>query len=603
MKISGKRGAVFSRPCFGILLYLGVAVITALSPVSSTFGQCIDEPPGDLNYDCTVDMVDFSIIAMNWLADYSSDPNYYPTNVIFVSESDPCAGDLSGCGRDINSPCESIGKGIEEAVANGRTEVYVADGFYKETITLVNWISIRGGYDPCTWASRLDTTNTIIMGDSLSLHKKTIIADDINSPTVVEGFVIYGENNYRPGANSYVVWVKDSPGLSILSNWIVAGDGADGETGTNGTDGLNGVSGNPGQDAKDTSYDCYEDCNGTGENPGGAGGQHGCGGLNVRGGNGATAPCPDWDESANWCTTCSSEDQAAGNLPNGQDGPNGGGAGGTGGYDAFLDYFCTNTLFGSSDCYCHLPSSGPTTAGNGGDGSDGSNGGGGSGGSNPAGIVVSNEWIGHFGSNGSDATHGRGGGGGGAGGGVETYYNVSCSSDGASDVGGSGGGGGSGGCGGTGGHGGCAGGGSFGIFIVFTTTPVDVPAIEDNDIILGNGGGGGSGGNGGVRGAGGSGSNGGAGGTPGSDCWCAEAGGAGGAGGDGGHGGGGGGSCGGVAYGIYASGQGATPLNYCEISANNEFFGGAAGQGGSGGLSFGSSGGDGLAGYLGNCNF
>lgn len=596
MKISGKRGAAFSRPCFGILLSLGVAVITALSPVSSTFGQCIDEPPGDLNYDCTVDMVDFSIIAMNWLADYSSDPNYYPTNVIFVSKSDPCAGDLSGCGRDINSPCESIGKGIEEAVASGRTEVYVADGFYKETITLVNGISIRGGYDPCTWGSHLDTTNTIIMGDSLSLHKKTIIAEDINSPTVVEGFVIYGENNYQPGANSYVVWVKDSPGLSILSNWIVAGDGADGQPGTDGTDGLNGVSGNPGLDAKDTSYDCYEDCNGTGESPGGAGGQRSCDGLNVSGGNGATAQCPDFDEGQNNCTECAEYPYTETPPPSGQNGQNGGGAGGISGFDAYLDGYCMG------DCSCNMPAEG-MQAGNGSDGSDGSHGVGGSGGSSPAGTVASNEWVGYFGSNGTDATHGSGGGGGGAGGGVETFDDPGCTSDGASDVGGSGGGGGSGGCGGTGGYGSGAGGGSFGIFIVFSTTPVDVPAIEDNDIILGNGGGGGSGGNGGVRGAGGDGAGGGAGGTPGSDYWCAQAGGAGGDGGDGGDGGGGGGGCGGVAYGIYAWGQGGTPLNYCEISANNEFFSGAAGQGGSGGLSIGSSGGDGSAGYLGNCNF
>jgi len=200
--------------------------------------QCIGVPPGDLNFDCVVDMRDFAIVAANWLGDYSTDPNYNPSNVIYVSSSDVGAEDVSGCGREPNSPCMTIAWGIAEAVASGRSEVYVADGLYEETVTLVNGISLRGGFTANTWQSHLETTSTILTGYSgATLHKKTIIASNISSEMVVEGFVIYGQTNYETSGNSYVIWAKNSPGLRILSNRIIAGIGGDGAGGPDGNNG------------------------------------------------------------------------------------------------------------------------------------------------------------------------------------------------------------------------------------------------------------------------------------------------------------------------------------------------------------------------------
>jgi hypothetical protein len=519
---------------------------------------------------------------------------------IYVSGSDPSATDIGACGLGpvgtgaSNFPCATIARGIERAVELGRSTVYVADANYVETVTLVNGIGLRGGYRADTWERHVATTNTVIRGNTVSGHKKTVIAQGLVSTTVVEGFVIHGQDNSASGGNSYAVYVRDSSGLQLLDNLVYAGDGGDGNGGSTGGGGASGIGGSAGADATDTSYDCYEQCNGAGGgNVGGAGGTLFCGPTNISGGDGADASCPDYDETTILCSACpTGAVQTV--FDNGANGANGSASGGTGGWDAVIDAVC----FGN--CNCVLPS-GTMAGGDGQDGSDGGNGNGGSGGSIPGGTVAGFEWLGAGGTPGTDGTPGGGGGGGGAGGGVETSSNVSCSTSGASDLGGSGGGGGSGGCGGGGGGAGAAGGGSFAIFVVFSSPPGAIPVISGNTVQRGNGGRGGPGGYGGIGGLGGAGAPGGAGGSSAAD-FCAAAGGAGGDGGDGGHGGGGGGGCGGVSYGIFASGQGGANLS--SWSAGNTFSGGGSGGvAGAGGGSAGLPGGAGVSGASGDTNF
>ena len=216
-------------------------------------------------------------------------------NGIYVSESDPSASDAGACGLGptgtgaSNFPCATIARGIDRAVELGRSTVYVADGNYVETVTLVDGIGLRGGYRADTWERHLATTNAVIHGNTVSGHKKTVIAQGLSSSTVVEGFVIHGQDNFEAGKNTYAVYVRDSYGLQLLDNFIDAGDGGDGSGGSVGGAGDSGLPGTAGADATDTSYDCYEQCSGN-ENPGGGGGRSSAGRRTSAEATGRTPP-------------------------------------------------------------------------------------------------------------------------------------------------------------------------------------------------------------------------------------------------------------------------------------------------------------------------
>ncbi len=512
-------------------------------------------------------------------------------NGIYVSQT--TGADDAGCGSGPDStcsgcyPCRTIGYGIQRAQGAGKSTVYVADGLYEESVTVIGGISLRGGYRADTWERHLSTSLSVIRDVTPSGHRKAIIAQNITSPAVVEGFVVQGRHAAGNGENSYAFWIVDcSAGLSIQNNQVYAGDGGPGLTGADGTDGAVGVNGQNGLSAYEPAagYNCYEECVGHGaERQGGAGGSKTCGGTNCSGGAGGTADCPNFDDSnSNACSQCPTDPISQVITTNGSTAPNGGGVGGDGTGDALLDFDC------AGDCYAHLcdaPDCVQSIATRGEDGRVGTSASGGAGSTQLWGTVTSHEWIGGAGAAGGSAGHGSGGGGGGASGGVETRYHASCSSAGHSDIGGSGGGGGSGGCGGTGGGGGMGGGGSIGIFVFFSAAPgSNIPTISGNAIHRGNGGHGGHGGQGGTGGMGGYGGAGGPGGNSGSSYQFAGAGAPGGDGGHGGHGGGGGGGTGGVSCGIFAYGQGGSSLNAWKVG-NSFFADGTSGSGGAGGLS------------------
>lgn len=499
---------------------------------------------------------------------------YNDPNAIYVSTPTNGGSDFISCGN-MFAPCATINYGLQRAQMIGAHLVLVADGWYQETVTLVNGISLLGAYQPGTWERHLSSTLTIIQANSSASNKKTIIAQAITSQTILEGFTIIGQNNYVNSGNSYAIWIKDcNNNLVIRNNKIWAGNGGSGSAGSNGADGMAGTTGTLGVNGYQSSYTPTQ-CNNLGIiNHGGSGGARTCGATNVGGGSGGASICPNDNYQAG----------------SGNNGFNTGGSGGAGGRDRNVSSTCTTVMTGGYSAE-GLPGS---------NGNSGAIGTGGSGCINSSGSVVSGEWVGISGSSGANGASGSGGGGGGAAGGVEGY--TSCSGDYRYDyIGASGGGGGSGGCSGSNGIGGSAGGGSFAIFVVFTSSPTTVPSITNNEIHLGNGGDGGSGGFGGTGGVGG---DGGAGGIPNSGTlsFGSDNAGDGGDGGSGGHGGGGGGSCGGVSYGMYAYGQGSANLN--SWKTNNIFYSdGSVGSSGKGGLSFGNSGTDGTNGSQGNANF
>ncbi len=557
---------------------------------------------GDTHPSCTVDADFFN------LNDVPDDGCEFQldTDAIYVSGSSPAASDTVGCGRGPvgtgggHYPCATIGYALSVADSLGRSKVLVADGLYEESVTLIEGISLLGGYRADTWERNVDATNTTIRGVTSGFHVKTIIADGISSETtLLEGFIIDGASNFNAGGNSYAIWVRDcTSALRIDHNIIFGGDGGAGDNGGDGGVGGDGGSAQQGErsilqnshqrsqcqahaDTPGNISPCWNsDTNSLGTTTCGNGGSNTCGGADVSGGQGAGAVCPNnVDQQPNGATgfSAGASHGAAGTA-------------GVGGHDRR-----------SSNCGSFNTGSFNAVGLPGGDGGRGSDAGGGQGCSAITGSVSGGEWTGSPGSSGAAGTHGGGGGGGGAGGGADVSYNCSGSPD--DTLGGSGGGGGAGGCGGDGGDGGDGGGGAFVIFITNTSTTAaaNLPLIRSNTMTRGVGGDGGNGGIGGKGGLGGEGADGGL--VFGRWAFAMGNGGRGGQGGDGGHGGGGGGGCGGASYGIYVHNQSGTPTYHLAADANVFMPGGGGGTGGAGGASNGNGGHAGSDGAAANWNY
>ncbi len=508
------------------------------------------------------------------------------SGAIYVSQTETLAADAPGCGLGPSATgegrfaCATIGYGIGRAVLAGRPRVRVADGAYEEDIVVSNGVSLLGGHRALTWEFAPASTNTALRARTGSGDVRTIRASDITSATVIEGFLVYGQNATSPGANSYAFYVSNSTAaLQIRNNRIFAGAGAAGSAGDGGTNGAAGVNGSGGAATRNATCSSA----GTVMSDGGAGGAQSCqdpatfpAGVpdtftSVSGGTGGAALCPALSR------------QEGG----GASGQNGGGSGGAGGWG--------HSSSTSGSC---TPTAGrPETGTPGGNAAAASNGTGGSACSGGVGSIAGGEWRGGGGAQGGHGAHGRGGGGGGAGSGQQLNGGNS------RDIAGSGGGGGSGGCAGEGGYAGSAGGGSFGVFLYWSTPPASaaaVPVVTGNVIARNRGGAGGSGGSGGAGGDGGAG---GAGGPLASylgPIYCIFPGALGGNGSRGGHGGGGGGGCGGSSFDIVAWGINGQPQSF---AASNTFTlpAGTAtgGAGGAGGLSINTVTGTGSAGTTG----
>ncbi len=519
------------------------------------------------------------------------------TSAIYVSESDAAATDAADCGSGPSAtgagrkPCRSITTGMQRAQTGNKTKVLVAGGAYTESLTLMDGISIYGGYNPVNWVRDPESNLTALFGNQTSGHRKTVVAYNIvNKATVFDGFAVYGQVANGVGENSYAIWVRNSNGLlSLTNNSIWPGTGGPGRPGARGGDGTNGGDGGVGRVIRETNTPatyCFKTCTGT--SAGGTAGVNAtCGSTN--GGAGGSARCPDFNESVDYCVdTTTSTAVQTNNQGGGGGSGTGGGSAGVGGCDQRLTSACTCILPGAIASCPNGQFGGP-----GGNGANGVAGARGLPSNDIDGVVDEFEWAGVAGNAGAPGGSGAGGGGGGAGGGVES---MSACFDGAggNDFGGTGGGGGAGGCGGGAGQGGTAGGGAFGIFYVQSILMGDnLPVIADNTIHVGFGGGGGRGGDGGTAGLGGNGGLGGAA-PPGGTTWCAKPGAQGGNGGNGGPGGGGGGGNGGAAFGLYASG-GSLPT----WKTNNAYVldgkGGAGGAGGGTGVG-GNAGSEGLTG-------
>jgi hypothetical protein len=515
---------------------------------------------------------------------------FLDSNVIYVSANDAAAVDDTTCGLGPtgtgagNHPCKTISYGLGRASTTGRANVEVANATYNESVTLVAGKNLLGGYT-ATFTRDLANTSTEITGaSSAGVHDRTVIATNITTATLFEGFVILGSDNVKASGNSYAIYISgSSSALTIRANQIFAGRGGPGGAGASGTNGTAGANGAPYNASLFDSFQTNLNCaNSSEDRTAYGGGLRTCPGGNVGGGNGGGDNCTPNINTQN--STANSP--ATNGNPGGGPGGGAGGTAGARGWDAQ-----EGNVLAQYALTCFVPSSGgnllPMFGADGNPGGAGANAVGVAGCSSAAGGVVAGHWVGGGGVTGSNASNGGGGGGGGAGGGSQC---VGCNTGSKKAMlGGHGGGAGTGGCGGTGGGAGSAGGGAFGIFVTGGTAPT----ITNNTIVNGGGGIGGTGGIGGAGGLGGIGSQGGQIGA----FFCTGKGGRGGDGGNGGAGSGGGGGCGGNSYGIFTSGVGGACASY----TSNTETGGTAGAAGGGGYSGGVSGGNGVAGIVSNC--
>ncbi len=493
----------------------------------------------------------------------------------------------SPSGSDVNtgshlSPVRSLGRALALAESSGHAFVLAAEGLYEEEIVLIAGVGLLGGYsldfserDTTTHASEIRGRPNHLDAAHAAVRCEGIA--DSAAPARIDGFTIRGGNAFAPGTSSYAILSLDcDAALSIVSNRIFAGNGADGENGGDSARGDDGIFGGEGAAARALAAGA---CNET--NASGGGGTSVCGALTVSGGAGGSAICPDYNQGGAACVFTFSQTRAP--AENGQPGlgPAPGGAG-LAGWDS-VQYQYGDCASGSECMTCWAdPTQGARFGGDGQSGGVGADGTGGTGCSDALGALLGGGWRSHPGGSGGAGAVGSGGGGGGAGGGVEV--SPACTNV-SHQLGGGGGGGGGGGCGGGGGSGGGSAGGSFGIFVAFSAPPASAPVITGNVITGGVGGHGGSGGSGGGGGLGGGGGRGGDA-VRNGNVFCVFRGGTGGTGGNGGAGGGGGGACGGAAFGIFVSGQGALPLP--PYSADNidagSYTGGAPGLAGPGGM-------------------
>jgi len=469
-----------------------------------------------------------------------------PACGVFVA---PGGSDAPGGGLSSTDPVATINFAMARAQAEGLSCVFVQAGTYKEIVTLIDGVTVDGGYD-ANWERDAFVFPAhlveIVGGADAGLgHYATAILDNAPNGATISNLTLVTPDAMGvmngSGLNAYGVYANASGTLTIEDVRIACGNGASGGDGKAGTDATQssaplGTSGEAGGSAPN--------CDSTTQANGGNGAQNGLVGPSSRGGNGGRGGTAD--------TRCSFP-------PDNDSNP---------GFPGLNATLALNGVYGdggnggSANCGAGAPGLDGRVA----DGDGGSGGGGG--------VLVGAAWVSLPGDDGSIGEHGGGGGGGGGAGGCDA---------GGGSYGAGGGGGGAGGVrAGFAGTGGDGGGGSFGVFAIDT----DVVALNTN-IIRGVGGDGGNGGDAGL------GQPGGSGGTGGQPAGASQPGGSGGDGGRGGHSGAGGGGAGGPSVGLYVSGGSLTALSMT-------YNGGAAGTGGDAGASPGgaSAGGAGNNGFL-----
>ncbi|MBS1150498.1 MAG: RNA-binding protein, partial [Myxococcaceae bacterium] len=160
-------------------------------------------------------------------------------NAIFV---DALGGNDAFPGSRLQ-PKLTIGAGIVAAAST--KDVYVSKGVYSEAVTLVDGVSLYGGYDASAgWSRAVGNLTTILSPSSVGVQGSTLA-----TATAVQLFTINASNatgtsTAGDGRSSYGVLITSSPGgVTLTALTISAGAGSAGLAGANGTFGANGGTG------------------------------------------------------------------------------------------------------------------------------------------------------------------------------------------------------------------------------------------------------------------------------------------------------------------------------------------------------------------------
>lgn len=141
------------------------------------------------------------------------------TNTVFVSVN--TGSDTSTCG-DISAPCASVNQGQARAVALGRTQVQVAEGFYGP-FELLGGLEVGGHYKSSTWA-KAGAGNSVVTAafDPSALAPVGVKANGISVATKLADFVING-TTAGAGQASYGVIIRNSTSALVLDTITVNG--------------------------------------------------------------------------------------------------------------------------------------------------------------------------------------------------------------------------------------------------------------------------------------------------------------------------------------------------------------------------------------------
>jgi hypothetical protein len=487
-------------------------------------------------------------------------------NAIFVSSQASAGGNGSR-----TAPFQTVNQGLNARRAQNKRYVLVAQGLYRESVSLLAGDQLFGGYasdflkrDPQLYTSTMVAQSSASADGTVAVRNVGVSQLDV----IVVGFRIEGADA-PPAAEGVdgqasVAVVLQNVGVNVIiqSNEIIAGRGGSGGRGLTGTQGF-GRQTSPlfsGGVGRKSQFFPNGMCTPNNHLPGGAGGINGsCAASAPAGGS---VVCPVYVFAGN-------QGNQQQNVP-----PTVSPREGRGGFDWSFD---TQSMQSCS----HVTESGfpvmiqQHDGEDGRQGLDGLSGTGGQGAASRArtGSILNGRWVPSpfAASSGLPGLVAQPGGGGGAGGGVARFAQGGCQ---GWEIGASGGGGGAGACGGNGGQAGKSGGASISILLIQTQGPI----IIQNRIQRGTGGAGGSGGFGGAGGLGGAG---GFGGT--ADRWSSSVGGKGGEGGNGGPGGGGGGGAGGPSFGVLSFNQALVSIQNANtfLTPDAVRTGGPAGAGGS----------------------
>lgn len=180
------------------------------------------------------------------------DPNYGQTQEDY--NCDGIDGDASRAyfvaksGDDNNpgtrqKPFKTIGKALDilRVMSTDIDQIYVSQGDYSENLTLVDGVSIYGGFDAgSNWARNIGYQVTIRGGHVISGNRMGMRGENLNGtkPTVVQNLTLIAEDargsipGTQHGASSYGLHCTNCSSLVLQGVDIYAGRGVDGANGT-----------------------------------------------------------------------------------------------------------------------------------------------------------------------------------------------------------------------------------------------------------------------------------------------------------------------------------------------------------------------------------